>query len=59
MKLSFVTVSLISVVSFFREQSVNVTDMTQETSIMKSLCVINEFSVNLAVFLDMKHCGRG
>jgi hypothetical protein len=59
MKLSVVLVLLISVVSFLRHQSVNVTDMAQETAIMERFCLINDFSVNLTVFLDVKHCGLG
>jgi hypothetical protein len=59
MKFSAVPVSLISAVSFLRDLNVNVTDMAQETSIMERLRVINDFSVNFAVFLDVKHCDLG
>jgi len=57
MKLSVVSVSPVSAISLLRDQSVKVTDMTQETSIMKRLCVMNDFTVNLVIFLDVKHCG--
>jgi hypothetical protein len=59
MKLYVVLLSLISVVSFLRNQSVKVTDMTHENSIMKRLCVISDLDVNVAIFLDAKQYGLG